>query len=169
MQPNASRAETSQRRDRRRDLAQRNHLRPRRINCGQGRRPHHLLLPVPGHPGVGGPVHRMTVRPTVDRQAPAVALIKTVAYVQGSVLVFIALAMLAAAGVSVFYAEFGTALAIAVAAGVTAAFGYGTRRLVARPATITVKQGFATVGLAWFVFSLFGALPFLISGAIPDI
>ena len=111
----------------------------------------------------------MTVRPTVDRQAPAVALIKTVAYVQGSVLVFIALAMLAAAGVSVFYAEFGTALAIAVAAGVTAAFGYGTRRLVARPATITVKQGFATVGLAWFVFSLFGALPFLISGAIPDI
>jgi trk system potassium uptake protein TrkH len=32
-----------------------------------------------------------------------------------------------------------------------------------------VKQGFATVGLAWFVFSIFGALPYLLSGAIPSI
>ena len=41
--------------------------------------------------------------------------------------------------------------------------------MVRRPKSITVKQGFATVGLAWFVFSIFGALPYLLSGAIPDI
>ena len=107
--------------------------------------------------------------PNITKQAPGAALIKTVGYVQGSVLVFIALAMITAAAVSLLYKEYRTAAAIAIAAGVTAAFGYGTRRLVPRPTTITVKQGFATVGLAWFVFSIFGALPYVISGAIPDL
>jgi len=110
----------------------------------------------------------MTWRVTTNRN-PAVSLLQTVAYVQGSVLVFIALAMTTSALVSVFYREFRTATAIAIAAGVSAMFGYGTRRLVPRPLTITVKQGFATVGLAWFVFSAFGALPYLFSGAITDI
>ncbi|MBW3666995.1 MAG: TrkH family potassium uptake protein [Actinobacteria bacterium] len=100
---------------------------------------------------------------------PALSLIKTVAYVQGSVLVFVAAAMAASGLVSLLYRELGTAVAIGIAAAVTALFGYGTRRLVPRPASITVKQGFATVGLAWFVFSIFGALPYLVSGAIPDI
>lgn len=30
------------------------------------------------------------------------------------------------------------------------------------------KEGFAVVGLAWVLWSLFGALPFVISGAIPN-
>ncbi|HUF96139.1 MAG TPA: TrkH family potassium uptake protein, partial [Acidimicrobiia bacterium] len=42
-------------------------------------------------------------------------------------------------------------------------------RFVTRPKSITVKEGFATVGLSWFIFSLFGALPYLITGSIPDI
>ena len=58
---------------------------------------------------------------------------------------------------------------IAVSAAITAGFGYGTRRLVRRPKSISIKQGFATVGLAWFVFSIFGALPYLLSGAIPSV
>ncbi len=96
-------------------------------------------------------------------------LIKTVAFVIGSVLLFVAVAMASAALVSVLYAEYETALGITIAAGITGGFGLVTRRFVERPKSITVKEGFATVGLSWFIFSVFGALPFLITGAIPDI
>ena len=111
----------------------------------------------------------MTIKEPRSSQPLAVNLLKTVAYVLGSVLLFVAIAMAASAIVSVFYAEYETAMWIAISAGITALFGYTTRRLVPRPRSITVKQGFATVGLAWFVFSIFGALPYLLSGAIPSI
>jgi trk system potassium uptake protein TrkH len=106
--------------------------------------------------------------PTRGR-SPTLNLLKTVAYVLGSVLMFIAVAMTSSALVSALYQEFDTAVWIAISAGITAGTGFVTRRLVRRPATISIKQGFTTVGLAWFVFSIFGALPYLLSGAIPDI
>lgn len=111
----------------------------------------------------------MTVKNQRKGQEPAIGLIKTVAFVLGSVLMFVAAAMLSAAVVSAFYSEWDTALWIAISSGITGISGYITRRLVRRPETITVKQGFATVGLAWFVFSIFGALPYLLTGAIPAI
>ncbi|HUG07827.1 MAG TPA: TrkH family potassium uptake protein [Acidimicrobiia bacterium] len=111
----------------------------------------------------------MTTRPGRARQSPALNLLKTVAFVLGSVLIFIAVAMTLAGIVSALYAEYETAGWIAISAAITAIAGYATRRTVRRPKTITVKQGFATVGLAWFVFSIFGALPYLLTGAIPSI
>jgi trk system potassium uptake protein len=111
----------------------------------------------------------MTARARRSGGPPALSLLKTVAYVLGSVLLFVAIAIAASALVSVFYSEFETAAWIAVASGITALVGYLTRRFVRRPNSITVKQGFATVGLAWFVFSIFGALPYLFTGAIPSI
>lgn len=111
----------------------------------------------------------MTLRAQRTSQDPAVGLIRTVAYVLGSVLTFVAVAMVVSAVVSLLYSEFETALRIGIAAAITAITGYLTRRFVRRPKTITVKQGFATVGLAWFVFSLFGALPYLLTGSIPGI
>ncbi len=111
----------------------------------------------------------MTSKSSRPVQAPAFSLLKTVAYVLGSVQLFIAVAMASAAAVSAIYREWDVALLIALAAGITAAFGLGTRMLVRRPTSINVKQGFTTVGLAWFVFSIFGALPYLLTGAIPDI
>ena len=111
----------------------------------------------------------MTSRAERTAQPPTISLLQTVAYVLGSVLLFIAVAMTTAAIVSVIYGEYRVAVWIAVSAVITAGFGYVTRRLVRRPKSITVKQGFATVGLAWFVFSIFGALPYLLSGAIPDV
>jgi Trk K+ transport system NAD-binding subunit len=137
----------------------RHHFRPRRIDRGPRRRSHHLLRPAPRYRRGSRHVHGMTT--------PARGLLKTVAYVLGSILVFIAVAMILAGIVSVVYGEFDTALWIGVAAAFTAAAGYGTRRTVTRPETITVKQGFATVGLAWFVFSLFGALPYVLTGPSP--
>ncbi len=111
----------------------------------------------------------MTVKNQRKGQEPAVGLVKTVAFVLGSVLMFVAVAMVAAALVSAFYSEWETATWITVSSGITALSGYATRRLVRRPQTITVKQGFATVGLAWFVFSIFGALPYLLTGEIGGI
>jgi trk system potassium uptake protein TrkH len=111
----------------------------------------------------------MTTRAKRSAQPPALSLLKTVAFVLGSVLLFVGVAMTLAALVSAAYAEYDTALWISVSAGITALVGFVTRRTVRRPETITVKQGFATVGLAWFVFSIFGALPYLLTGAIPSI
>lgn len=111
----------------------------------------------------------MSPAPPVATHPPSVGLLKTVAYVLGSVLVFVAVAMVTAAITSLLYLEVDTAGWIAVSASITGAAGYATRRLVPRPKSITVKQGFATVGLAWFVFSIFGALPYLLTGSIPDI
>lgn len=111
------------------------------------------------------------MRPDTSRQGmrPALSLILTVSYVIGSILIFVAVAMVSAAVLSAFYSEFETSLDIALAAGITALSGLAMRRMVPRPNSITVKQGFATVGLAWFAFSVFGALPYLFSGAIPNI
>lgn len=102
-------------------------------------------------------------------QEPAVVLLKTVAFVIGSVLIFIAVAMVSAAIVSAAYAEFESAMWIAVSAAITLLFGLVMRRPVRRPRPITVKEGFATVGLSWFVFSIFGALPYLLTGEISTI
>lgn len=111
----------------------------------------------------------MTTGSQRTRKDPALSLLQTVAFVLGSVLIFIAVAMTSAALVSAIFGEYETGAWIAVSAGITAVIGYGTRRVARRPTTITVKQGFATVGLAWFVFSIFGALPYLLTGAIPNI
>lgn len=97
---------------------------------------------------------------------PALGIIQTVAFVLGSMLLFVALAMLAAAGVSLAYSEFETATWLTLSATITSGVGLASRRAVPRPKTITIKQGFATVGLAWFVFSLFGALPYVFTDSM---
>ncbi|MEX1038744.1 MAG: TrkH family potassium uptake protein [Acidimicrobiia bacterium] len=101
-------------------------------------------------------------------QSPVAKLIKTVGFVIGSVLLFVAIAMVAAALVSMLYGEYQTALGIFIAVIVTAGAGLLARRFVKRPESITVKEGFATVGLSWFIFSLFGALPYIFTDSIPD-
>lgn len=111
----------------------------------------------------------MTSQSARGVESPAKSLLKTVGYVLGSILLFVAVAMVTSGIVAAAYGELEVAMWIAVSAAITAGFGYVTRQLVRRPTTITVKQGFATVGLAWFVFSIFGALPYLLTGAIPDI
>ena len=42
-------------------------------------------------------------------------------------------------------------------------------RIKGKNKEIYTKEGFLTVGLAWILISLLGALPFIISGAIPSI
>jgi trk system potassium uptake protein TrkH len=100
---------------------------------------------------------------------PLLQLLETAAYVIGSMLLFVAAAMLVAAGASLLAGEFSVSAWIAVSAAITSVFGLITRRIVDHPSSITVSEGFVTVGLSWFVFSLFGALPYLLTGAIPSV
>ncbi|HLU31988.1 MAG TPA: TrkH family potassium uptake protein [Acidimicrobiia bacterium] len=97
------------------------------------------------------------------------SLPRTLAFVIGSAVTALGVTMLVAACVSLFYEEWATASRIGLAALVTVTAGLALWRVMGRAASIGVKEGFATVGLAWFVVSIFGALPYLFTGAIPDI
>ena len=61
------------------------------------------------------------------------------------------------------------ALALTLAALITLAAGL-PMRLLAKPESknLRAREGFVIVGLAWLAMSLFGALPFLFSGFLPD-
>ncbi|HEY4606824.1 MAG TPA: potassium transporter TrkG, partial [Acidimicrobiia bacterium] len=95
-------------------------------------------------------------------------LLGTVGFILGSVLSILGLAMASAIVVSVFNSEIRTALWLTAASGITILSGLLLRSLAGKPSSITIKEGFATVGLAWFVLALFGALPYLLTGAIPS-
>lgn len=111
----------------------------------------------------------MTTMRSTPTRSPLLRLLNTVAFVLGSVLIVLGLAMTSAAIVSAANSEPDAAVWISVAAGVTAFGGLGIRSLAHKPTSISVKEGFATVGLAWFVFSMFGSLPYLFTGTIPSI
>lgn len=96
-------------------------------------------------------------------------LLNTVGFVLGSVLIFVAVAMVGAGLVSVGYGEATTGAWIGISAATTALSGYLMRRLTRKPKSLTLKEGFATVGLSWGVFALFGALPYLFTGAISSV
>jgi trk system potassium uptake protein TrkH len=105
-----------------------------------------------------------------DQQSGAARrLLNTAGFVLGAVLTFVAIAMVSAALVSFFSNERDTGLRILLSAAITGLSGFAMRRLTTRPTSMTLKEGFATVGLSWAVFALFGALPYVITGAIPSI
>ncbi|MBR1497825.1 MAG: TrkH family potassium uptake protein [Oscillospiraceae bacterium] len=87
----------------------------------------------------------------------------------GKVLTVEAAFMLPALLIALFCREgaaalgFGAAIAAALAAGLP--FGF---LLKPRRTDIFARDGLVTVGLAWLSVSLFGALPFLLSGAMPN-
>lgn len=96
------------------------------------------------------------------------SLPRTLAFVIGATVTAVGASMLLAGLVSVAYQEWDSAVGIFGASLVTMGAGLLMWKLLGRPAPIGVKEGFATVGLAWFVLSVFGALPYLFTGAIPD-
>ena len=77
--------------------------------------------------------------------------------------------MIPAMGVSVGYGEWNTVLAFAITIGATAAVS-GLLYLLCKkaPKALSAREGMICVGISWIVLSLFGALPFVISGDIPN-
>ena len=72
---------------------------------------------------------------------------------------------LAAAAV---YAEGSVALAFGVTAAVCALLGLGLTRLKPVRRELYAREGFVIVGLSWLGLALLGALPYVISGDIPN-
>lgn len=103
------------------------------------------------------------------RSGHSVSMGRRLAYVIGAVVMAAGVAMVPAAGVSAIYREWDDALWILVAAGITVAAGYIGWRVVGRQGIVTTKEGFATVGLAWFALAFFGTLPYLLTGSIDNL
>jgi trk system potassium uptake protein TrkH len=92
---------------------------------------------------------------------------KVVLRALGMVLVCEALLMLPSLAVSIYYGGEGTA-AFALSILVTAMVGIPLTYIKAGKHDMYARDGFAIVALGWILLSLFGSLPFIISGAIPS-
>ena len=94
--------------------------------------------------------------------------LKAIAGTLGALLCFLGIALLAPVGVALYYGEVvwidfvKTALLTLVVGGL-AWYQWG-----GKSNELGVREGFAIVGLAWFVLSLLGALPFVLSGVLPS-
>lgn len=95
-------------------------------------------------------------------------MMRRLVYIIGAVVVGAGATMLPSVIVSLLYGETGDAVGILLASLLTVAIGLSAWRVWGRRGVLTTREGFAAVGLAWFVMSTFGTLPYLFSGAIPD-
>jgi len=67
-----------------------------------------------------------------------------------------------------FYYHDGAWSAFVLSALICCVVGGGIMLSCRSPKELSVREGFAVVTFGWAVFALFGALPFLLSGAIPE-
>jgi len=93
---------------------------------------------------------------------------KFIVLVLGLLLVVEGVFMLLSAGVALLYGEYDLPyhlLAASICIGLGGTTGFLLRNA---PKDIGKREGYLTVALVWVVFSLFGLLPFWLSGAIPS-
>ena len=93
---------------------------------------------------------------------------KMIVYSLGRMLILEGLLLLLPALTGVIYKEYGTALSFFLMAIFTGFVGYVFSHKKPKNEKLYAKEGFVIVALAWAVLSLFGALPFYISGEIPS-
>lgn len=91
--------------------------------------------------------------------------LRRVASVVGLLQVFVAMAMLLAAGVAFFYGD-GDGRGILLSAVITATAGGALYKVTRLREEITPREGFAIVTFAWAGSALFGALPYLLTGTL---
>jgi len=90
-----------------------------------------------------------------------------VVHLEGLLLLFCGVSMLTPLPFALYFGD-GDAPAIFLSAGITAAAGFVLYRTTRIRRDLRTREGFAAVTFGWLLFSLFGTLPFLLSGAIPD-
>jgi len=92
--------------------------------------------------------------------------VRVILNILGLLLLIEGISMLLPLGVSVYYNE-GDIAAIGISAGIAIAIGAFAWLLTQRrDDTITKREGYIIVSTVWIMFSLFGCLPFVISGEI---
>ena len=93
---------------------------------------------------------------------------RMIRYITGQLLIAEGALMALPFAVALIYGEFSSLWAFVIP--MAALFILGALTVIFKPEdkTLGVKEGFVTVGLSWIVLSLFGALPFVISGLIPN-
>ena len=89
-------------------------------------------------------------------------------HVIGAVVVAVGGTMVAAAVTSFIYQEWRDGWLMLLAAIITMAIGWATWNRFERPQDLSMKEGFAVVGLTWIAMALFGTLPFLFTGSISN-
>lgn len=94
--------------------------------------------------------------------------IKLVINILGFLLLFLAGTMLLPIPFSIYYGD-GDFLPFIISAAITFLVGFLAFKLTRRTRDVRAREGFAIVTLGWTFFSLFGCLPFLISGEISSL
>ena len=92
---------------------------------------------------------------------------KLVFHILGLILRVEAVLMLPAAVIAGLYRD-GDLGAFLLSAGVTLLAGQLLCMLPGRGTKMQARDGFAAVALSWIVLSLFGALPYVFSGVLPN-
>lgn len=91
---------------------------------------------------------------------------RMISRVLGLILLFLAALMLLPAAAGLYYGE--NVLNFMITIAVTAAIGFLLSRSKPRTTALFARDGFVIVGLGWILLSLLGALPFVLSGSIPN-
>ena len=93
---------------------------------------------------------------------------KMISYIMGRLMVVEGLLMVLPLVVSLIYGEYQMLLSFIIP--MVLLFVLGLLFSVRKPKDMRIyaKEGFVTVGLSWIIVSLFGCIPFIISGLIPD-
>lgn len=91
----------------------------------------------------------------------------SILHLLGLLLIFLAASMLLPLPFSFYYGD-DDYLALLSSASVTFASGFALFKLTRLKQALRAKEGFAVVTFGWIIFSAFGALPFVFSGAIPS-
>lgn len=92
---------------------------------------------------------------------------RLVIWLQGSILLIEAVAMLPALAIALIYGD-GDALSFVYTIALILAVALPMRFFAnPRERNLRAREGFVAVGLAWGVLSIFGALPFVFSGVLP--
>jgi len=93
---------------------------------------------------------------------------RRLAYIIGAVVAGVGALMLPAAATSALYREWHETIWILAAAGITMVAGMIGWRWIGRQGELNTKEAFAAAGLSYFVITVFGALPYLLTGSIID-
>ncbi|MBP1560214.1 MAG: TrkH family potassium uptake protein [Oscillospiraceae bacterium] len=90
-----------------------------------------------------------------------------IVYILGWILNFEALFMLIPLAAAILFGD-NTVLPILLTMGMCAAIGLPITRKKPKESTLHSRDGYVIVSLSWIILSVFGALPFVFSGAIPN-